>query len=422
MSHTQFLFLITLIAGIGVNARADHPNEGTVAIAQLISEAEKNNLEIKEAEEKKNSAADFIKSKYGRFAPKLSVEGGPQSSTFDGEKSNGTALYGKAEWNIYGGGTDAADLELAKVEYEIQKQKLITLKNKIKNDVLKLYYEMQFLLESISLNQKALDLNSQQVKIAKAKNISGFTTSSDVLEFELRNSTLQSDLVLLTQQLDQKSRELDVLLAKTDESVPISVKGHLERDPTRFNRDDLIAKAQKNNDQLLKLNLEIKQTETEKQQARSQLLPKVDLEAKYGKLSTEEKVFDNNDNYSVGLKVRIPLFSGLEDFHASKSMNSKLKASQLSMQQKNLALISEIDTSLDEMKALNTRLDLEEKNLELSEKYYKLTLDEYKRGVKNSPDMVGASERILEARIRNLEYRRNLKLTKIKIQSLVGEF
>lgn len=47
--------------------------------------------------------------------------------------------------------------------------------------------------------------------------------------------------------------------------------------------------------------------------------------------------------------------------------------------------------------------------------------EEYRRGIKNSPDMVNASERLLEARIRNLEYRRDLMLAKARIQELTGE-
>lgn len=36
--------------------------------------------------------------------------------------------------------------------------------------------------------------------------------------------------------------------------------------------------------------------------------------------------------------------------------------------------------------------------------------------------MVGASERLLEAKIRNLQYRRDLMITKSQILELVGEF
>lgn len=421
MSGFKFYLGLFLILGVGTTVLADHPNEGKVAISQLIEEAEQNSLEIKQTEENLNSLKSKLNSQYGKLSPKISVEGGPQSTKYDDEKSNATALYGKAEWNLYNGGSDKAVMDLSKSEIEIQERRLKSLKNKVKKEVSKIYYELQFILESISLKQKALELNSQQMKIAKAKNSSGFTTSSDVLEFDLRDSTLQSDLVLLNQQLDQKSRDLDVLLSRKNQTAPEIVKGHLVRETFTLNRDELLVKIQENNDQLLLSKIELQLAETEKRQAKSQFLPKLDLEARYGKLANDEKVFNDKDNYSVMLKFNVPLFSGFEDYNSVKSVSAKVASSQMAIDQKSISLSAELDSSLAEIKALNARLDLEEKNLERSEKYYKLTLDEYRRGVKNSPDMVGASERLLEARIRNLEYRRDLMLARAKIQELTGE-
>lgn len=421
MSGFKFYLGLFLILGVGTTVLADHPNEGKVAISQLIEEAKQNSLEIKQTEENLNSLKSKLNSQYGKLSPKISVEGGPQSTKYDDEKSNATALYGKAEWNLYNGGSDKAVMDLSKSEIEIQEKRLKYLKNKVKREVSKIYYELQFILESISLKQKALELNSQQMKIAKAKNSSGFTTSSDVLEFDLRDSTLQSDLVLLNQQLDQKSRDLDVLLSRKNQTAPEIVKGHLTRETFTLNRDELLSKIQDNNDQLLLSKIELQLAETEKRQAKSQFLPKLDLEARYGKLANDEKVFNDKDNYSVILKFNVPLFSGFEDYNSVKSVSAKVASSQMAIDQKSISLNAELDSSLAEIKALNARLDLEEKNLERSEKYYKLTIDEYRRGVKNSPDMVGASERLLEARIRNLEYRRDLMLARAKIQELTGE-
>ncbi len=421
MTSTKYFVLFAGLLTFNHLSYADHPNEGKIAMAQLITEAEVSNLEIKAAQENLAALKTKYESQWGRFAPKLSIEGGPQTTRLDNDKTDSTSIYGKAEWNLYSGGSDVSSLDSLKSQIETQERALATLKSKTKNEIAKAYYELQFILESISLKQKALDLNSQQMKIAKVKNSSGLTSNSDVLEFDLRESTLQSDLVLLNQQLDQKSRELDVILSKPNDTSLVMVKGHLEKEELNYDRSELLTKAQKNNEQILLSKLERLQIQNEKKQATSQFLPRLDFEAKYGKLASEEKSYKETDNYTLALKVKIPLFSGLEDYKNSKSINSKIKAIDLSINQKNITIASQIDTVLAEIKALKTRLNLEEKNLERSEKYYRYTLEEYKRGIKNSPDMVGASERVLEARIRNLEYRRDLMLAKSKISTLIGE-
>lgn len=420
MSRIKQIFLLFNILAASQLALADHPNEGQVVISQLILEAENNNLELKQAEENLRALKSKANSFYGTFSPKVSLEGGPQTSKLDGDKTDGTSVYGKAEWNLFSGGADRANLDFQKYEADIQEKHVKLLKSKINREVSRVYFALQFILESISLKEKALEMNAQQMKIAKAKNISGFTSNSDVLEFDLRESTLRSDLVLLNQQLLQRSRELDVLLSRENSNAAVAVKGHLERQRFEPNRDQLVGKIKDNNEEILLSNLEIRRSEKEKTLAVSQFLPKLDFEAKYGKLASEETVYEENNNYTVALKLSIPLFSGFTDYNSVKSANSQLSAVKKVQRQKVISLTADLDSTLSEVKALNQRLDLEEKNLERSERYYKLTIEEYKRGVKNSPDVVGASERLIDARIRNLEYRRDLMLTKLKLEELSG--
>lgn len=426
---THFI-TVFLLMGLFSPIWADHPTEGKVAIDQLLTEAELTSLQIKSEQEKLNSLREKYLSSYGRFSPKISLEGGPQSTKFADEKSNASSLYGKLEWNIYNGGADESALEQSKNDLDTQEKILRNIKNHLKQEVSKVYYQLQYLLESISLKEKALELNSQQMKIAKAKNRSGFTSSSDVLEFDLRESTLQSDLVLLNQQLAETNRNLDVLLSRpmdkrTDnqgrQTGRESVKGHLQRESFPLHREQLLEKILTYNSQRLQTKTELRELESEKNKTLSQFLPKLDFEAKYGKLANEEKIFDGNSNYSILLRINLPLFSGLEDYNSLKSSNAKIAASRLKLEQQGLSLAAELDSILAEVTALNARLDLEEKNLERSERYYMLTLEEYRRGVKNSPDMVVASERMIDAKIRNLEYRRDLMLAYAKIQELSGE-
>lgn len=345
----------------------DHPNEGKVAISQLIEEAEANNLELKKSENDIEVLQYQIQGQYSSIYPHFSLEGGPQTSKFDDSFSNGTSFYGKLEWNIYNGGADQSLIDYSRRDLELQKKKAQFLKNKIKIEVSRIYYELQFIIESISLKQKALELNSQQMKIAKLKNTSGFTTSSDLLEFDLRESTLQSDLIFLNQQLTQKSRDLDVVLSRKSPSASEFVKGHLTRDTLGMNRDQLLSKMSENNELLLSTEQKKLESDFEKTKFKSQFFPKIDLEAKYGILSNEEKVFNDKNNYSLFLKFNLPLFSGFSSQTSHKILQEKGLFNDLSTQQIQLKLTADLDTYLSEWTTLNARLDIEEKNLERSE-------------------------------------------------------
>ncbi|OYZ21759.1 MAG: hypothetical protein B7Y39_08630 [Bdellovibrio sp. 28-41-41] len=416
----RHLVLVGLLL-LGGKVSAHHPNEGSLTLEQLLKEAEVQNLDIKEAESQFKSSEALASSLNGRLMPQLSVEGGPLTTKFDDEKNSGTAVYGRAEWNLYRGGRDSSELDKAKIRSDLDRKKYEAVKSKVIREVSRIYYELLFFLEGSDLKQKAIEMNQEQMKLAKLKKSSGFTSSADVIEFELREATLNSDLKMLTQVITEKSRELSVLLGRSDSSIPNLVKGHLTRESsTTLNKENVLSRLNMSNIEIAESQAELKLSEKDAAIARSGYLPSLDLEAKYGKIGNEEKIFAENNNYSVMLKLSVPLFSGFETMNQTKSARSAVVARNTAASRKTLLIIAETENLFSQLSTLTDRLNLEEKNLSKSEDYYKITLGEYRRGVKNSPDMVGASERLLEARIRNLEYRKDYYLTKLKIYELVS--
>lgn len=404
----------------GATVLADHSNEGTQTLEPLIKEAEANNLEFKKMEQMVKSLEWEGYAWRGRFFPAFSIEGGQLFAKHEDENASGSFLFGKAEWNLYRGGFDESQIQKSQLSLELEKKKLQFAKIKIRNEVSKHYYEMLFILESLTLKERAIAMNEEQMKLARAKKNSGFTSQADVIEFELRNATLQSDLLLLNQDLEQKSKELAFDLGLNPTQAISSIKGHLHRDPTKLDQAKLLEQLKLNNVSLMESESQYQSSEWDKKISFAEYLPRFDIEAQYGRLASEERVFIGDVNYSVMLKVSIPLFSGLDTFNSQRAFNSLLQAKRYEMLNQRRSLELELKTILSSITILNQRLDIEEKNLARSEEYYKITLMEYKRGVKNSPDMVGASERLLDARIRNLEFRRDLSLMLLKVSEVVG--
>lgn len=408
-----FIFLV-------LSARADHPNEGQFTLEQLLKEAELNNLTIQAQEKVVESAKNQVAEKSASYYPQLSLEGGPLSTKYNEEKNNGVAMYGKLEWNLYRGGSEQALIDIAKINSALLEQKLKTEKLNVRREIFKVYYEILFVLESVALKEKAIQMNQDQMKLAQLKKSSGFTSNTDVIEFELREATLKSDLILLYQERDQKSRELATLLGRKEAAEEILVKGHLHREKLALSKEQVLANYEASNFDFIQAHAELAISEKEKKIAFSGFLPKLNFEAKYGKLASEEKVFQDSDNYSLMLKVTIPIFSGFETQSSTRAINSDIASKAILLSNKRLIFKSELENLVSLLKTFSDRLDLEEKNLNRAEEYYKLTMGEYKRGVKNSPDMVGASERLLETKIRNLEYRKDYYLTKLKLYDLLN--
>ncbi len=418
--YFKYFFSIGLLFWSG-QVFAHHPNEGELTLDQLLKEAETQNLEFKEAEALMKAAEAEADSQYGKLLPQLSVEGGPISTKRDDDKNSGTTVYGKVDWNIYRGGRDNDERDKAKIRSELARKKYAAIKSRVVREVSRVYYELLFLIEGTDLKQKAIEMNGEQMKLAKLKKSSGFTSSADVIEFELRDATLNSDLKMFAQAIAEKSRELSVLLGRADSSVPGLIKGHLNREKAiTLTLANVLTRLKDGNVDLAEAHADLEIGEKDVSIAKGGFLPSLDLEAKYGKVANEEKVFSDSNNYSLMLKVSVPLFSGFETINQTKSARSAVVAKEAMVSRKNLTAAAQTETLFSQLSTLNERLNIEEKNLSKSEEYYKITLGEYRRGVKNSPDMVGASERLLETRIRNLEYRKDFYLTKLKIYELVS--
>ncbi|MGE4108438.1 MAG: TolC family protein [Bacteriovoracia bacterium] len=415
----QTLMVIGISALAASPALADHPNAGNVTLSSLIEEAFKNNIEIKEVEKEYEASTASRKQAISPYFPEIAVEGGYQNGKFDNESSSGSFGYGAARINLYNGGKDQAQVSIRSEEEKFQKLKLEKTKSQIEREISRKYYELLYLQEGIAVKEEALKANKAQNELALRKKSAGFTSQADVLEFELREATLNSDINLLRREETAKERELRRLLGRDDGPI-IRVGGHLRRE--RFTQSD---------ERLIKLALEerIDLKESEKNIAVSSLqyrslfggyLPRIDVEGKYGKLAGEERIFNNYNNSVVMLKVSIPIFSGLDTVYARQAQASEIAKNELSAGRVRQEIKVQIENALSGLRSIEERLNIEENNIERANKYYTITLAEYKKGVKNSPDVASAAERLFDAKLRNLEFRKDFYLTQIEIAEAAG--
>ncbi len=412
--------IVIAMVAIGSPAYASHPTEGAVTLEALLIEALAKSPEVKSSEANVHSLSAQLKSTIGLFTPEVSLEGGTVSTRFDGQRSSGSVAYGLINWNLYHGGQDSAERSKVKLELKLATRELEQVRATVAREIARLYYESAFLLESASIQEKALVLNREQMKLALKKKSAGFTSEADVIEFELREATIESDLRDLQQQKASVARELSAQLGKSDFTGDLAVKGHLESIKDLPNRNAIIQQLSDNNPEVVEAKAELDISKIEKTSAKSGFLPKINFQAKYGKLANEESVFDDNNNYSVALMLSLPLFSGFSDVNNFSAASSRVSKAELQVYKKTIETRAEAESLYAKLETIQDRLKLEEKTLSRSAKYYEITLGEYRRGVKNSPDMVGAAERLLNSKIRNLELRRDYQINLIAIMGLVG--
>lgn len=169
--------------------------------------------------------------------------------------------------------------------------------------------------------------------------------------------------------MEVKSRQLNLLVARGDAAISSSeskTQGHLLREEKLLNKELLLkeklsALNVSNNIEFVEANLQVAVAEEELRKAQSAYFPSVELEAKYGKLYNEEKIYSQNNNYLLVLKFSIPLLSVMETQNLTRSKSSAKEEKEIDLKRRKLAVIAEFENNNSRIETLSQRLDLEEK-------------------------------------------------------------
>lgn len=362
-----------------------------------------NNLEMNSLKTNRESLMLDQKISHSLFLPDLSLNGGlGYEKLVDGEsfeKNTGPFLFLESKINLYRGGADSLKRDKTKLllsqsdlEEEIKRRELKVLAYKLNS-------EIDWLKKDNLLIEDELKNNNQQQGMARKKVDAGLSTNVDLLDFELKKENLSNDLASNILKIEELEKEIESKQLKNIVFQEGAQEVTLES--TDFN----------NGPGQMLVNEQLKISELEKKNAKADSLPTIDLKAAYGQITPQEKFLNKDKEHQFFLNITIPLFQGF-------SSNSKIQQASISgAQQERVARQLEIDTRINrdlELKKINLAkkiLASLERSLSQSIKYRDLTIGEYRRGIKNSPDLISASDKKFEIERKKLAAYFELKTT-----------
>ncbi|WP_409477699.1 TolC family protein [Pseudobdellovibrio sp. HCB154] len=370
-----------------------------------------NSLELKSLESEVQAQENRKNSGYSSFMPSLNAVGGWAKNKTDEDDEKGMVGYLQGSANIFSGlsGLSQLNLEkqklsLAQVNYELRKQALREELTEVLTSMISLHRLEKILDEEYKITQ------TQKVMAAK-KVSAGLTSQVDNLEFELRESEIQIQRRNIAQLHDEAHQKLNSLFNAEIKDNELDSLEFRTLESLKQNRS---AKHHQNHPENKKAIIEEEIAQSEKQGFTSELLPKLDLTYAFGRLTPSEEKLKYNES-EVALTLTIPLFSGLDSYWKRKASVANVAAKELSKTQTQLntkALFKRLNTKFSELMDL---YQIYQKKAASSEKYYNLTLAEYKRGVKNSPDLVGATERYFDTKKKSIEIQKEIELLSVQL-------
>lgn len=356
------------------------------------------------------------------FFPAFGVTLGGQAQVTPQQNTLEPLGYFYLSYNLFNGYHDSYQHKIAVLEAEKAEIELKHKEHLAGLEVEKYFHDFLFSKAATELKKEAITVNTKLKNAASRRKAAGLGSDADSLEFSLRESILQAELVLL----EQKTEEARIGLRKTlgeeigSQIEPIGKLLHQHLDGDLMSELESLKKA---NPLLRASARELAIADFQAQSWRSRWLPKIDFEARAGYLENEATVNTFREKQSSGtflLVAKLELFSGRDAaWQKVEGAAHKLKAEE-ELKAKLVNLVSEVERLFRRIKAIEQSVDLEALNELRARTYYETVLREYHAGIKNSSDVKAAADLLAETSLRWLRYKYDFLCERIELEKILG--
>lgn len=388
-----------------------------VGVDEFAKNLYEKNQEIAALEKVVESKESLRQSADSGFYPTLNVVGGwgKDDTTELAHVQKGYFGYAEGKLNLFRGFKDQSiqnlkelDVKISRLDVELKKRELRVQLSEVASDMIFLHK-----VQSI-LDEEYKTIKTQKLMAAK-KIAAGLTGQVDDLEFVLRENEIEIE----QKQIDQKHLEAHQRFIKlfgediSDadiEKITFSDFENLKQVAGAF-------KIEKSTSFLREQLLE-ERARLEVREIKADYLPTLDFTYNYGRITPSETSSTEFNESKISIQLTVPLFSGLSTYYNSRASTAVVDSVEKIKLQKNTDLQTEFESLKSKAVELSLLFQINEKKLVNSQKYFDLTLIEYKRGIKNSPDLVNATERLFLSKKKKFELLKDLEVTQVKIENL----
>ncbi|WP_176736345.1 TolC family protein [Oligoflexus tunisiensis] len=354
--------------------------------------------------------------------PRLDLESGLRGvREIDG--SGGRAPFFKLEGsvNLYRGSRDALKDTLQEKETAIRKEETqLVLRNQL-SLARALFVKLASIQELKKAWSEAMRIAQEKKKSARMKFKSGVTTNTDLLEFELHESSLKREKRNLDKEEHELSNKLRILVGLAD-NADISLDRRFPHPPEpKEGKYKLSADA---HPAVRRLALQTDQAQTIARSGVSKWAPDVNLFASYEEYLEGDKDVPGSlprRDFSTGIRVSVPLGDNLTAQNEAFAKGLEASAYELQKQQNARQIEAVYHEHMHDMRVIHELIHSSEEQLQKARKYLKQTSDEYERGVKNGPDVLEASRTLYRTQVENIQLVFDYYLAEVGLTSLTQQ-
>jgi outer membrane protein TolC len=352
--------------------------------------------------------------------PKLDVASGLRAvRELDGSGDSAPFFKVEGSMSLYRGNRDALKDSIQEKETAIRKEETQLVSKNQLSLARELYIRLASVRELKRAWADAMKMAQLKKKSSKVKVEAGLTTNTDVLEFELHESTLNREKLDLDKEEHEVTHRLqlvlglpkgrEIALSRTF-SHPPEPQAHLKFSP-------------ESHPLVRRLSLQTEQAREAAKANVSKWNPDVQLYANYEEYWEEAKDAPGSlprRDFAAGVRLSIPIGDNLTIQNEAAAKNLEASAYALQKEQSERQIEATFDENLHDMKVLHQLIHDSEEQLRKAKRLLKQTTAEYERGVKNGPDVLEASRTLYRIEVESIQLIFDYYLAEVSLQSLIS--
>lgn len=304
----------------------------------------------------------------------------PQTNFNDPGTIENYELGVKGQLNLFNGGRDILNREMAEIGVDISQLDRQQIENSLVSTAISAYYDALAVKEFIAIAQESVSTVETQLKMMRVRFQAGAVLKSDILSLEVRLAQAKEEVVRTQNGYKMALTALaNILGVAPDRDVQLK-KSDMKPRNLPYTYDQGMVYGLKHRPEIRKVREQVRQARMALDVARSEYLPRVDLQSKYYIDSPDIDLDVERENWTIGVLLNWDVFTGFSTMAKIRQAYAALEEILSGDRKALLGVKMDIKNAYLKLEEAKARLEVTETSVAQSEESLQLVKKQYEEG------------------------------------------